>query len=166
MTIEQRLEQLELQNHRIERKNKRLTAALTLMAVAICAVVTVAATGDKIGRFDAVTARVIWVENDAGEIIVALGPNGDGNGLVQTYSAKGKNLVDLNATVADQGMVITYHPNGKTLVRIGTTANGGAIEVKNKTGEPIVSMVADEYGNGVVGAYNRKGRGPELRPGP
>ena len=34
MTIEQRLEQLELQNQRIERKNKRLTAALAVMAVA------------------------------------------------------------------------------------------------------------------------------------
>ena len=44
MTIEKRLEQLEQQNHRIERKNKRLTAALTLMAVAVCAVVTLAAT--------------------------------------------------------------------------------------------------------------------------
>ena len=49
MTIEQRLEQLELQNQRIERqnqrierKNRRLTAALTVMAVAICAVVTMA----------------------------------------------------------------------------------------------------------------------------
>ena len=35
--IEERLDQL-------EKRNKRLTAALTLMAVAICAVVTVAAT--------------------------------------------------------------------------------------------------------------------------
>ena len=43
MTIEQRLEQLELQNQRIERKNRRLTAALAVMAVAICAVVTMAA---------------------------------------------------------------------------------------------------------------------------
>jgi len=42
MTIEQRLDQL-------EKRNKRLTVALTLMAVAICAVVTVAATGDKDG---------------------------------------------------------------------------------------------------------------------
>ena len=36
-TIEERLDQL-------EKRNKRLTAALTLMAVAMCAVVTVAAT--------------------------------------------------------------------------------------------------------------------------
>ena len=46
MTIEQRLEQLEQENQRIERKNKRLTV------VAMCAMVTVAATGDKDCHFD------------------------------------------------------------------------------------------------------------------
>ena len=65
MTIEQRLEQLELQNQRIERqnlrierKNRRLTAALAVMAVAICAVVTMAATGEKDVDFDVVTANL------------------------------------------------------------------------------------------------------------
>jgi len=38
--------------------------------------------------------------------------------------------------------------------------------VFNKTGETIASMYADEYGNGVVGAYNRKGNGRTLQPGP
>ena len=40
MTIEQRLDQL-------EKRNKRLTVALTMMAVTMAAVVTMAATGDK-----------------------------------------------------------------------------------------------------------------------
>ena len=40
MTIEQRLDQL-------EKRNKRLTIALTIMAVAMAAVVTMAATGDQ-----------------------------------------------------------------------------------------------------------------------
>jgi hypothetical protein len=40
MTIEQRLEQL-------EKRNKRLTVALTMMAVTMAAVVTMAATGDQ-----------------------------------------------------------------------------------------------------------------------
>ena len=40
MTIEQRLEQL-------EQRNKRLTVALTMMVVAMAAVVTMAATGDQ-----------------------------------------------------------------------------------------------------------------------
>jgi len=51
MTIEQRLDQL-------EKRNKRLTVALTMTVVAMCAVVTMAATGDKDGDFDVVTANL------------------------------------------------------------------------------------------------------------
>ena len=40
------------------------------------------------------------------------------------------------------------------------------INVYNKTGEDVVQMYADEYGNGVVGAWNRKGKGRTLEPGP
>ena len=50
MTIELRLEQL-------EQRNKRMTVALTMMVVAMCAVVTMAARGEKDGNFDTVTAR-------------------------------------------------------------------------------------------------------------
>ena len=57
-------------------------------------------------------------------------------------------------------------PNGKELVALGTSDNGGVINVVNKTGETVVQMYADEYGNGLVGAYNRKGRGRTLQPGP
>ena len=49
-TIVERLDQL-------EKRNKRLTAALTVLAVAMCAVVTMAATGEKDGYFDTVFAR-------------------------------------------------------------------------------------------------------------
>ena len=72
MTIEQRLEQL-------EKRNKRLTVALTMMAVVVCSVVTMAATGLKDGNFDTVTARTIFVENDAGKIVVSLGANDGGD---------------------------------------------------------------------------------------
>ena len=64
MTIEQRLEQVEQQNQqmqrqnqKIQRTNKRLTVALTMTVVAMCAVVTMAARGEKDGNFDTVTAR-------------------------------------------------------------------------------------------------------------
>ena len=57
MTIEQRLEQVEQQNQRIQRTNKRMTVALTMMAVTICAVVTMAATGMKDDMFDTVRAK-------------------------------------------------------------------------------------------------------------
>ena len=183
MTVEQRLDQL-------EKRNKRLTVALTMTVVAMCAVVTMAATGDKDGDFDTVTARRVYVKNAAGDLVVRLGAiNDSGNGVVMTRSAKGKDLVKLGATVDDEGTVTTYHPNGKELVKLtsteggggsvttyqsngkelvdlGTSDNGGLVYVFNKTGEFIAEMSADEYGNGVVGAWNRKGKGRTLQPGP
>ena len=43
--------------------------------------------------------------------------------------------------------------------------DGGMVGVYNKTGEVVVQLHADEYGNGVVGAYDRKGMGRTLQPG-
>ena len=141
-TIEERLDQL-------EKRNRRLTAALAVLTVAICAVVTMAATGEKDGDFDTVwadtvTAQHIFVKNDAGEIVVALG------------------------SVSGKGAVTTFAPNFKDLVSLGATPNdtGGMVRVYNKTGEDVVQLRADEYGNGVVGAFNRKGEGRTLKPGP
>ena len=97
MTIEQRLEQLELQNQRIERqnqrierKNKRLTAALTLTVVAMCAAVTMAATGEKDGQFDSVVAdsvmaRTIFVANDDDNFVVSLGANDAGESSANAF---------------------------------------------------------------------------------
>ena len=65
-----------------------------------------------------------------------------------------------------RGAVTTYQPNGKQLVSVGTSERGGSVYVYNKTGEFIAEMSADEYGNGVVGAWNRKGKGRTLKPGP
>ena len=181
-TIEERLDQL-------EKRNRRLTAALAVLTVAICAVVTMAATGEKDGDFDVVTAKAIFVKNDAGKVVVSLGATDDGDGLVYTTSAQGKDLVKLTATVDDEGTVTTFAPNGKMLVELGANAKkrgvglrldqleafrcdlvdadtGGMVRVFNKTGEEVVQLRADEYGNGVVGAFNRKGVGRMLQPGP
>jgi hypothetical protein len=68
--------------------------------------------------------------------------------------------------VDGKGVVTTNQPNGKPVGTPTSTDNGGAIRVLNKVGEDIAQMYADEYGNGVVGAYNRKGRGRTLQPGP
>ena len=205
LTIEQRLDQL-------ERRNRRLTSTLALMVVAICAVVTMAATGKKNGDFDVVTAKAIFVENDDEKFVVSIGANDGGDGLVNTYGSNGKELVTLIATTEGDGavltygpngkelvtltattegrglvntygpngkelvtlavttdgngMVLTYGPNGKELVVLGSNENGGFVSVSNKTGERIGQIYADEYGNGVVYAGNRKGKGRVLQPGP
>jgi hypothetical protein len=67
--------------------------------------------------------------------------------------------------VDGKGVVTTNQPNDKPVVTPTSTDNGSAIRVLNKVREDIAQMYADEYGNGVVGAYNRKGRGgdPEVQ---
>ena len=112
MTMEQRMDQL-------EKRNKRLTVGLTMTVVAMAAVVTMAATGEKISDFDIVTARHIIVKNDAGDIVVALGATDGGNGLVYTQSAKGKLLVQLGATVDSEGAIATKRDG---LLAIGAAA--------------------------------------------
>ena len=152
MTVEQRLQQL-------EKRNKRLTVALTMT------VVTMAATGEKYSGFDTVVARHIAVVNDAGEIVVSLGANDNSDGVVYTMSANGNDLVMLTSTDNGNGAVTTYQSNGKDLVNLTSTDNGGMVYVMNKTNETIADMKADEYGNGLVGAYNSKGDGGTLKPG-
>jgi hypothetical protein len=159
MTVEQRLDQL-------EKRNKRLTVALTMTVVAMAAVVTLAATERKNGVFETVVARNVFVENDAGKVVVILTADGIGNGMVDTKSAKGKMLVTLNSLGGDKGTVSTYQANSKKAAGLAASDNGGVVYAFNKTDEFIAEMSADEYGNGLVGAYNRKGKGRTLQPGP
>ena len=81
-------------------------------------------------------------------------------------ATEGKDLVTLSSSVDGDGFVTTYHANGKTLVDLSATDRGGLVYVSNKTGEVIAEISADDYGNGMVGAYNRKGKGRTLEPGP
>ena len=118
MTMEQRMDQL-------EKRNKRLTVALTMTVVAMAAVVTMAATGEKDGDFDTVRARHIFVRNDAGSGVVILGADYRGNGQVYTQSANGRPLVAMGTSpIYDamrrphgsehaMGSVTIHQPNGK-----------------------------------------------------
>ena len=56
------------------------------MAVAIFAVVTIAATDEKDGDFDMVTARHIEVTNDAGDFVVSLGAIDYGSGGLRSVA--------------------------------------------------------------------------------
>ena len=70
------------------------------------------------------------------------------------------------AVVGRQGSITTYQPNSKELVDPTSNDKGGGVVVDNKSGEVIVNLYADDYGNGVVGAYNRKGMDRTLQPRP
>ncbi len=135
MTVEQRLEQL-------ERKTNRLRIAVVVLAAALCGVVSMAATESKVGDFDVIFAKTviadtIAVDNGKGGVAVALGVDDDNSA----------------------GIVATYSSTGKQLTKLSFTNDGGAIEVSNKTGEKIIQLASDDYGNGEVGVWNRSGKG-------
>jgi len=59
-------------------------------------------------------------------------------------------------------------PSGKQtgVVLSANSERGGNLGLNNKTGDEVVQIHADEYGDGVVGTYNRQGMGRTLQPGP
>ena len=63
-------------------------------------------------------------------------------------------------------VVIIRNKERLTSMGVPTIDTGGMVAVFNKTGESVVQLLADEYGNGLVGAWNRKGKGRTLKPGP
>jgi len=74
--------------------------------------------------------------------------------------------------------LLFYNSEGTGQVRLGTrvayptakelriSGNGGYLTLSNKEGEPVISLLVDGQGAGVVGAYNRKGVRKELKPEP
>lgn len=78
-------------------------------------------------------------------------------------------LVQLGSTLSESSWQSYVTLNGldeKPRIQLTTQEKGGRFVVYNKTNEPVASMFPDEYGNGVVGAWNRNGKGRTLTPGP
>ena len=138
-TIEERLDQL-------EKRNRRLTAALAVMAVTICAVVTTAATSEKDGDFDTLTAKMIMTE----DLVVV---DADKNVLIGMGDNKGRGLIAVKA-------------NGvkNPLIWLSVNADGGFAQFNNKSGGAVAKIYAEANGSGVIGAFDGKGR--RLQPGP
>ena len=90
-----------------------------------------------------------------------------GGGRVHVYGPTGKALIELSGS-SGVARIIIKNSNGEDSIQIYggiASGTGGIVRLYNKTREMAVHLYADEYGNGVVGAYNRKGQGRTLRPG-
>jgi hypothetical protein len=133
----------------------------------------------------------LHLNSETGEAMVVAGTGEEtGNGMLVIASKTGHPLVSVASTLTGDGLlsvssktqmplfVATANPHngdgvlvvnsktGNQVFQVGGVETGGHIILKNKTGEGVISLYADEYGNGVVGAYNRKGEGRTLTPGP
>ena len=125
----------------LERRANRYRNALVLLVMSVCAVTLIGATADD----GIIRAKSLVVTNDEGVRVLWAGVSDNGNGLLTVFSKTGQDLIVAGAY--DEG-------------------NGFMFEGYNKTGEAVVQLTADEYGNGVVGVYNRKGKGRTLTPNP
>ncbi len=86
------------------------------------------------------------------QVVLAATPKGGAIGILQFRPDESKPN-DLRAAKSD------------LMIFLGPSNSGGAISLYNKTNESIVDIKADEYGNGYVGVYDRKGKGRALKPG-
>ena len=72
--------------------------------------------------------------------------------------------MSVNGFETNGSIRIKSFKTGKQLIIFGENNNGGIIKINNKTGEDVVVMMADEYGMGSVGAFDRQGKGRTLTP--
>ena len=135
---------------------------------------------------DEIKAKKFTVVDDEGKVLVVI-RGGDHGGGVGIYNKAGKTRGILavkkegarlvlfskdekdDATISsgsDGGKILLWDKNQKGNMFLTQGENGLAITVNNKTGEEVVQISVDEDGNGVVGAFNRKGVGRTLTPGP
>lgn len=71
------------------------------------------------------------------------------------------------SSVEHGGIVGLYRKSDRVVnpqIALVVADDGGYLQVYNKTGEGVVEAYADEYGNGLVGAWDRKGKGRTLKP--
>ena len=152
MDTDQRFEQL-------EKQTKRLRIAVVVLATALCSAMvmgaTYAKTGD-IGDLKALYCDSIYSHTIEVERIRLMDGDGNMHMSISTNPADGF----IQGRTKPMPQISMYMPNNfKKAVHIGIDESGGRIAVGNKTGETIVTLSADDYGNGEVGAWNRKGKG-------
>lgn len=111
---------------------------------------------------------VIGTSNFEGKLMVEITTTVNGEGAIRTLKANGKPLVELGANTGGNGRIRTFNDQGKELVVIGGMAESDAmaLAVYNKTGEAVCTLRVDENGNGVIGVWDRNGKGRTLKPGP
>jgi hypothetical protein len=169
-----------------ERQLRRYRLGLLSMVLALAGVVLVGATGSKDGVFDTVTAKSVKIENDKGQTVASLTSSTAGGFFVVRNNA-GYSVADLSANLGggffsinnnagqgaatlgaggNSGIFSINNKTGEVVVQAYANEDGGQLRISNKTGEEVVQAGVDEYGNGVVGAFNRKGMGRTLQPGP
>ena len=75
-------------------------------------------------------------------------------------------IVGLLVLIKGSWAVTNYDHRGAGRLTQRENGQGGYIKIKNKTDDVVAEIAADEYGNGLVLSWNRKGKGRTLQLGP
>jgi len=112
---------------------------------------------------DMVRTRYLEIVNGDGKIVIAAGADGSDNGRLEISNKSGQAVIYAGTgTDGDgDGLFAVNNKSGQAVIYAGVNSDetGGYIAVDNKTGQSVVTLGVDEYGNGEVGAWNRKGKG-------
>jgi hypothetical protein len=149
-TVEQRLE-------RLERSQKRYRFATIGL---LCLMIAGVSMGQTKGVEDIVCRSVTVVQDDGFPVVKIKA--WDLGGQITVMNDKLLPTTIISQTDDGGGLIGIYSSLSKKLVLLGGIEDGGKINIYNKTGEEIITMLADDYGNGVVGVWNRKGKGRTL----
>lgn len=108
----------------------------------------------------------INTKNGDSERLITVGSNGV-NGDYGGFAAMSRSgHILVWAGGADGAGLLNIASETGTLITARGNSTGFLLDGFNKTGEGVVQLGVDDYGNGYVGAYNRKGVGRTLKPGP
>ena len=117
---------------------------------------------------DMIETRRLVIVNDKEEIIGVWGTDRDsgnqGLTIINANHKAGPRLAAAILSTSGGGVINVFNKEEKRTVHIANNKNGGSLTILNSTGDPVVQILADEKGYGFVGAYNRRGRGNELKP--
>ena len=105
------------------------------------------------------------VNSKEGKSLIFAGRGLRGNGMLAVSSKEGKRLLYAGAGPEGNGTLTLSSKEGILQFILGSGDNGAFASLYNKPKECIIELRADEYGNGVVGAYNGKGKGRTLESG-
>ena len=89
--------------------------------------------------FDQITAKSLWIENDAGETQAFLGVDETG-GVLAIYNDAEERQVTLGATKAG-GRLAIYNTAGKRQATLAATPTGGGLDIFDKTGTRVVERI-------------------------
>ena len=179
------MQQLEQRIEKLERQAKHYRMAFIGLCLVMVAVITIAAmpqSEDVV--FDTVTCKNLMVYTKTNLLAAWLGTDEDdnpsfslfknffspveisigenGGKIAMTDTAGKTTILMVNDEIG--GKMFIAGSTDKLAISMGNDETGGFFSIKNKRGEDVVQLSANEYGNGVVGAYDRNGKGRTLEP--